>query len=168
MIDLMRRREKIFPISEVALDTESLRIWFCKYRSLSVLSEYTFIRQLVVAGVPDNNLHFLSGMQNLEYLRILDIPKVEELEVLADLKRLKCLSLATCPSWDSQKKYTIVDSISPIVSAGGITHLELLGVKPRSGSIDYLANLKNLKSLRLSGFSAGEVGLFKGMSGVSS
>lgn len=145
-LDLMRDRNRVFPELDSPGELEWLRIWHCKYKSLSPLSDLINLKELVIASFPDESLDALSGLKNLRYLSILHMPKVKNLLPLSNLLKLESLSLATLPSWDASRKRIIVESLDPVIKLPNLKYLELLGVRTEEGKLDILKNSRSLIS----------------------
>jgi hypothetical protein len=159
-LDLMRDINNVFPRLDNPEELERLRIWHCKYKSLSPLSDLINLKELVIASFPDESLDALSGLKNLRYLSILHMPKVKNLSPLSSLLKLESLSIATLPSWDASRKRIIVESLDPIIKLPNLKYLELLGVRTEEGKLDILKNSRSLISARFSQYKEIEMDLF--------
>ncbi|HRW51932.1 MAG TPA: hypothetical protein P5081_03540 [Phycisphaerae bacterium] len=131
---------------------KSAKIWHCKYRSVAPLSEYRNLRALCIATHPDDNLEMLRGLQRLEWLKIIHLPKVRDLTPIADLGKLQSLSLQTLPGWDASGKTTTIESLAPLKDLPRLRHLELFGIRPPDKSLEALHDCRHLKSARFSKF----------------
>ena len=138
----------------------SLRIWFCKYKTLAPLTKFERLRTLVVAGFPDETLAILSKLQNLQYLSIVHLPNIVDLSPLTLLHHLESLSLSTLPSWDSSGKVTKVVSLDPIGMISSLKYLELFGVVPESRSLSPVERCGSLVSARFSKYPKKEIQRF--------
>src|SRR5690349_649805 len=105
-LDLMHDTRTQMPDIQPAV--KSLRIWHCKYRTLGPVSRLENLKVLVVATFPDDSFMLLRSLRDLQYLRILHMPKVHDLSPLAELRCLETLSLETTPGWDASGKVTTV------------------------------------------------------------
>ena len=135
MRDLMRDKAEVMPSDPEADKITALRVWHCKYVSLAPIVLYPNLTTLVVATYPDADLEPIASLKALEYLSILHLPRVTDLTPLATLSRLRTLRMATLPGWDASGKVTEVDSLRPLALLPELTHLELFGVRPASGSL---------------------------------
>lgn len=149
-LDRMRDEARAFPAVTAPLEIRSARLWHCKYRSLVPLSEFKNLEVLVIATYPDDSFQLLSPLPHLRYLRVLHLPKVSDLDPLAQLGQLESLSLETLPSWDASGKRQVVSSLQPISQLQSLRHLELLGVVPADGKLTPLFDLKAIESARFS------------------
>lgn len=156
-LELVRDAAREFPVGSTSRSVRSLTVWFCKYRSLSPISQFVSLRALKVAGVPDRDLSFLGEMRELEWLSITHLPKVQSLYPLAHLQSLKFLELATLPSWDLSRKRTVIQSLMPLAGLRRLVHVSLLGVLPEDRSLRALEGCALLKSGKFVGYSAKEV-----------
>jgi len=142
------------------------RIWFCKYKNLAPLENMSNLEVLVIAGYPDDSFGVFERLTNLRYLSIIDMPKVSSLLPLQQLKNLTALSLSTLPSWDSKRKVTIVDDLSPLLKIPKLAYLELHGICPASRSPDLLRDCRSLKAARFSHYDPKDVRDFFSVTGV--
>jgi hypothetical protein len=166
-IDLIRDKSKKFPVIKDVEQVTSLRVWHCKYASLSPVANFRNLETLVIATFPDKSLDILSGLHKLRYLSILHLPHVTTLKPLQDLSRLETLSLATSPGWDSSGKTQTVDSFKPIASLPALKHLELIGILPADRSLAPLDDCRALVSARIAKkFPAGEEERFRSATGA--
>jgi hypothetical protein len=102
----------------------------------------------------------LAALGDLQYLRILHLPRVTDLGPLERLQRLETLSLEMLPSWDSSGKLTVVDSLDPIGRLVRLKHLALFGVVPKNRSLAAVQRCRSLVSARFSKYPKGEVQRF--------
>jgi hypothetical protein len=151
-IDFLRNKAKTFPVIESPDGVTSLRVWHCKYATVSPVAGLRELETLVIASFPDPSLDMLGALHKLRYLSILHLPRVTTLGPLERLQRLETLSLATLPSWDSTSKKQVVDSLAPLTKLAGLKHLELFGVVPADRSLAALNGCKALVSARISTF----------------
>jgi hypothetical protein len=165
-LDFMRDEKGHFPEIDNKDEVTSLRIWHCKYKTLEPIKYLPNLRSLVVATVPDESLSFLEGLR-LDYLRILHLPKINNLSPLKGLQRLRSLSLQTLPSWDSSGKVLQVESLDPISHLSNLEHLELFGVVSPDRSLAAIENCKKLVSARFSKYPKEEIARFYAATGVS-
>lgn len=155
-LEFMRDQAKEFPVVANPHAYRSARIWHCKFKSLGQLHDFVNLRSLEIAGYPDSTLAPIATLSALEALKIVHLPHIESLEPLQGLANLRLLSLATLPSWDSSGKVTIVDSLKPLTRLPGLTSLELLGILPKSKTVDDLLKCHALKQVRISKYPKGE------------
>ena len=165
-LDLVRDNGKVFPTIDNPLEIRSLRIWHCKYSSLVAISELKDLEELVIGSFPDETFECIASLLNLHYLKIMHLPKVSEITVLKELKKIKSLSLSTLPAWDSSGKITIVESLVPIASISELCHIELFGVCPPDKSLKPLEQCKALKTARFSRYPSDEIERFYQITGV--
>jgi len=151
-LDLMRDTGDRLPAVDDPASYTSARIWHCKYETLQPIGTFANLTSLSIATYPDASLDLLMPLIHLNELRITHLPKVASLEALRELVKLRILSLATLPSWDSSGKLTVVDSLSSIASLPRLEELELFGVVTVSRSADELLTSKSLKRVTLSKF----------------
>ena len=85
-VDLIRDQSKVMPIFGSPTDLTTLRIWFCKYRTLKTLGSLHQLKTLVVAGFPDEDLEFLRELPELHYLQIVRLPRITDLSPVASLQ----------------------------------------------------------------------------------
>ncbi|WNF48424.1 hypothetical protein RHP75_08430 [Pseudomonas sp. SG20056] len=166
-LDLMRDASSAFPKFEDYESVTEMRVWHCKYKSMQDIGRFVNLKELVIATLPESSLDFLLPLKNLEYLKIVHLPKVEDISPLSELKSLVCLSLATLPNWDSSKKLTKIKTLEPISSLPRLKNIELFGVVPVDGSLDYLKNVKTLETARFSGYIDEKVESFYSGSNIS-
>lgn len=137
------------PLQDEPKSVISIKVWHCKYKSLNELSEYSNLKAVEIATFPDDTMNVIGSLTELEWLRIIHLPKIKALTSLGNLSKLKCLSLATLPSWDASGKVTTVQSLDPLTRIDSLQHLELFGVRPIDKSLSDLYRCKNLKSVRI-------------------
>ena len=165
-LDLMRRKEKQFPSIPERETMSGLRVWHCKYTTLSGIAEFTHLEELVIAGFPDKSFGMLAPLGKLRYLKVVDMPSVAGLGDLGDMASLEAVSLATSPSWDASGKVLTIASLKPLAKLPRLRHLELFGVVPQDKSLAPLKDCKSLESLRVSKYPASEVEEFYASTGV--
>jgi Leucine-rich repeat (LRR) protein len=165
--EYMRDGARSLPAHPSPLQVTAIRIWHCKYKSLSGLSNYENLKTLVIATYPDTDLEPLASLSNLDYLSITHLPNVSDLAPLGHLQRLSTIRLSTLPSWDSSGKQTTVHSLEPLAELPALTHLELFGVLPEDGSLQALENCRALESIRVSKYPPLEVDRFYRKTGLA-
>ena len=95
VLNLVRDAAKTFPPIAEPMAVKSARIWYCKYSSCASLGACLNLEELVIAGLPDENLDFLRPLQKLKILFILHMPKITSVSPVSGLENLETLSLAT-------------------------------------------------------------------------
>lgn len=163
----MRDKAKVMPGDPLGADVTALRVWHCNYASLAPVAQYPNVTTLVVATYPDADLEPVGSLHGLEYLSLLHLPGVTDLGPLTQLTHLRTVRLATLPSWDTSGKVTEVDSLRPLALLPRLTHLELFGVRPSSGTLRELEDLQGLASVRVSKYPEAEVARFRDVTGVT-
>jgi hypothetical protein len=149
-IDFMREVAENFPVVDNPLEVTSLRIWHCKYKSLSALSAYSRLEVLVIGSFPDVSFEVLNFLPCIRSLKIVHLPQIASLSPIASLDDLQSLSLATLPSWDAARRRTMVHSLAPLAGLRHLRHLELFGVCPPDRSLAKLYPCTWLKTARFS------------------
>lgn len=166
--DLMRDKSKTLPADPDAALVQALRVWHCKYASLTSIGQhYRNLETLVVASYPDRDLEPIGSLSRLKYLSVLHMPGVTDLAPLGRLTNVRTLRLSTLPSWDSSGKVTEVISLRPLALPPNLKHLELFGIRPASKSLHELEEAPALVSVRLSKYPKAEVTRYYDCSGVS-
>ncbi len=166
-VDLIRDTAKVMPSLADPKAIRSLRIWHCHYKSLASLAEIDHLQTLVIATFPDDTLMMLRNLKRLTYLRILHLPRVNDLSPLAGLESLESLALETLPSWDVSGKLTIVKTLEPIGKLRKLRHLELFGVVPKDKSLSAIEQCQRLITACFSKYPKREVDRFYQATGVS-
>lgn len=159
-LEYLRSAEQELPSTPDALAVRSVKVWYCKFKSLAGLAAYRNVERLVIAGYPDASLEVLSGLSNLRRLELLHFPNVTDLAPLESLEALEELALACLPSWDASGKRHQISSLSPLCSLPRLSAIELLGVVPVDLSLSALAACRGFRSDRLSGYPSSEVERF--------
>ncbi|PPE74670.1 hypothetical protein C3942_07880 [Solimonas fluminis] len=149
-LDFVRDSSKRFPIVDTPDSVLRMRIWHCKYRTLSPLSAFQKLEELIIASFPDETLEVIGELRSLRYLRLLHLPKITDLSPLGRLQNLEVLSLATSPAWDAAGRIQRVGSLAPLRSMQNLRHLELFGVCTEDRS---LAEIEECHALRTASFS---------------
>jgi hypothetical protein len=165
-LELMRDPAKVFPTQEAPLAVESMSVWHCKYKTLEPIADFKNLVALKVASFPDDSFEVLSKLSNLEWLSVLHLPKVRDLEAIGRLKNLRYLELQTLPSWDASRKRTVVESLAPLSRLSKLAHLSLIGVVPPDASLAAIERCSSLESARFQGYPSKEVERFFVASGV--
>lgn len=166
-IDLMREKEKCFPLVDAPLAVQSVRVWHCKYSSLAPLNAFVNLETLVVATWPDASFDALAGLDHLRYLSILHFPHASDLSPLGALRGLATLRLSSLPSWDASGKVLNVLSLAPIAQLPNLQHLELFGVCPPDRRLPVEVASKSLSSARFSKYPQSEVERFHEITGAA-
>lgn len=160
MNEIILARDKSKEIPLIPLDTQKLMIWACKYKSISSIEMLIDLEELSIFAVEDTNFDFLSSLQKLKYLSLIHAKNIKNLDFLSPLKNLEVLILATSPSWDSNSRTIIVDSLNPIKSLKKLKHLELLGVTNEEKSLSDLYDCKNIETAIFSKYPRDEINNF--------
>lgn len=84
IIGHMRDPARSLPEIEDPDDVTAMRLWHCRYRTLTPLSYHRKLKALVVATWSDS-LEVLRPLTALRYLYVVHMPKVTSLEPLGDL-----------------------------------------------------------------------------------
>lgn len=150
-IDLLRQTDTQLLFDGNPLEVESMRIWHCKDKHLSKLSAFKNLRLLEFGSFPDQSLEVIGSLPLLRYLKVVHLPKVSSLAPIAQLKDLRNLILATLPSRDSDRKRTIVESLSSLAGLKAL-RLELFGICPPDYSLRALYGCTWLLTARFSQF----------------
>ena len=153
----IREQGKVFPHVENPKALKILKVWGCKYVSLSAISDFANLEKLEIGPFPDNTLDILTPLKKLRYLRIWHMPKVNDLSALEQLISLESLSLETMPSWDASGKVQEVTSLQPIQRLKNLKHLHLFGVRSKDKSLKTLYSCKNLEMALFSKYPKKEI-----------
>ena len=156
-IEYMRSKEKELNFEGDPLSVTSLKLWHCKFKSLSFLEDFCNLKVLIIGTYPHENFNVLSGLSNLEYLSVVHMPKLNSLSGIDTLKNLKTLYLATSPSWDASGKKTVIESLHPIVNLPQLSNIELHGIVNPEKSLKELFTCNNLKTGMFSKYPKKEV-----------
>ena len=154
------------PVVPNAGEVTSLILWHCKFSTLEAIASFTKLKALKVASYPDATLEPLRKLKDLEWLSILHLPRVNDLEPLSGLRKLTALELATQPSWDTSGKRQVVKTLDPLAQLPRLAYLALLGVVPENRSLEVLEASSSLLTARFSGFPAIEAERFYSVSAV--
>jgi hypothetical protein len=155
-VHLMRESAKEFPPVADPLAVTSACIWFCKYRSLRGLGAFTQLRELKIAGFPDDDVETLGTLRELRWLSVMHLPAVRDLEPLRRLVHLETLSLATLPGWEGKRRQHVA-SLEPVAALPQLRHLELFGVCPPDLSLAPLEYCPHLVSARFTQYPRREI-----------
>jgi len=166
-VDLIRDEAATMPAFPNPSAVRSLKLWFCKYKTLASLSALRRLQTLVIAGFPDAGLEILGGCSELRYLQIVHLPHIFDLSPLSDLQALEILSLETLPSWDAGGKVTKVRSLAPLTGLTNLKYLSLFGIVPDDRSLAPLEECRGLVSARFSKYPKSEVARFYGATALS-
>lgn len=159
-LELVRDAAKSFPQAESPSEVSSLCVWHCKYKTLESLAEFENLQTLKIATFPDESFEFLTNLSQLEWLSVLHLPKVKDLEAIGRIKNLRFLELQTLASWDSSRKRTVVHSLAALSKLSKLEHISLLGVVTPDMSLTPLERCKRLKTARFHGYPAQEIERF--------
>nr|WP_296016747.1 hypothetical protein [uncultured Acidovorax sp.] len=159
-IEFMRSPDREMPTVPAAEEVTSLIVWHCKFSTLSSLASFTKLKSLKIASYPDASLEPLENLRRLEWLSILHLPKIDNLEPLAKLRNLVSLELATTPGWDASGKRQVVKSLHPLTRLPNLAYLALFGVTPEDKSLAPLEAASSLLSVRVSGYPVNETKRF--------
>jgi hypothetical protein len=159
-LEFMRNPARHMPTVPNADDITSLMVWHCKFDTMEGLATFKNLKALKIASYPDSSLEPLGELRHLEWLSILHMPKINDLEPLARLKKLTALELATLPSWDASGKHQVVRSLDSLGQLPGLRHVALLGVVPENESLANLEGCLSLRTARASGYPVAEAKRF--------
>ena len=166
-IDLVGDKQTAMP--QVDSSVDSLRIWHCRYRTVTLVGTLrgsgrssSALFRMTPRGVPG----FIQ--RHLRELTIMHLPKVRDLSPLADLRRLERLGLSTLPSWDASGKVVTVRSLKPIADLPRLKYLTLFGIVPKTRSLAALSGCKKLIAARFLKYRKAEVRRFYETSNVAS
>lgn len=159
-IEFMRSPEREVPGVSAPGEVTSLTVWHCKFATLERLAIFTNLRALKIATYPDASLESIQGLKHLQWLSVVHMPKVSDLEPLTKLDKLVSLELATLPSWDASSKRQVVNSLHPIARMPRLQFLALFGVIPKDKSLAALEASSSLQTARVSGYPAKEMKRF--------
>ena len=165
-LQYIRDKSAKFQYEGDPLEVTSLKIWHCKYKSLSRLAEFRNLISLEIASFPDNSFDYISNLSLLERLSVLHLPKVTNIEPLANLKSLRQLILSTLPSWDASNKITKIESLIPLTKLPNLEAIELIGVVGDNGMLDNLKRCVKLRSAVFTKYPKESVNAFYEMAGV--
>lgn len=165
-IELIRDSARLMPEIDKADEVTSMTIWHCKYRSLAPLAGFTRLKALKIATFADTTLNLLEGLEQLEWLSILHLPKIDDLQPLASLQALASLELSTSSGWDSSRKRQVVRSLEPLTSLPHLSALSLFSVVAQDKSLAPLERCHTLANVRLSGYPIAEMKRYYAATGV--
>lgn len=158
--EYLRDNNKAFEYEGNPLEVTSLKIWHCKYKTLKGLEEFHNLTNLVIAGFPEDSVELIANLKKLEYLQIIHLPKVSDIDPLSQLENLESLVISTLPSWDASRKKTEVKSLAPIATLPKLKYLELHGIVNPTKKLDELMSCKGLQSAMFSQFPKSEIDRF--------
>lgn len=165
-IELIREKDRTFPLLSNPDAITFLKVWHCSYESLRRIQDFHSLETLVIASYPDNDFTPLSMLKRLKVLQIIHMPEVDDLSPLSELSSLYTLSLQTLPSWDSSGKKTIVKSLRPLANLKTLRHMELFGVVPESRSLSEITDMTFLETASFSKYAKKEIADFFSATGV--
>lgn len=153
-------RDGAYVIAEVPLNTQSLRIWACKYKSIAPIAQFKDLRELSIFAAKDDDFEFLAELGKLKYLSLIHAQNLKNVNFLNSLKDIEILVLATSPSWDAKSKTITIESIAPIDNLPKLRCLELFGVTNSEKSLKDLLACINIKFAKFSKYPPAEVDAF--------
>jgi hypothetical protein len=134
-VEYIRDGRKAFPPEPVDSAARSLKIWHCKFKSLSGLNVLSQLERLVIGTCSDSSLEPIGGLTRLRDSRILHFPRVDDLGPPGNLQSLERPTLEASPGWDSPGKTQPVASLLPLSKLPDLTEPALFGVRPADGSL---------------------------------
>ena len=140
-LELIREKSKHFPIIENPLDYTEIKIWHCRYQSLSRIRAFKNVEDIEIATFPDTSLEFIGKLSKVKSLRIIHLPKVNEISPLSKLKVLETLYLAVLPSWN---KFQHIASLKPLGKLSTLHSLSLHGIFINDNSLQPLHSCSTL------------------------
>lgn len=156
-LDLRRDTAKTFPKLADPESFTSLRVWHCKYRTLSPIKQLTNLRRVEIAGMPDDSLQVLASLKKLEWLSIRHLPRVRSLGPLAELTALKYLELRSTVDANQASPRTLVDSLLPLSRLPELVHLTLVEIGAFGEPLTVLERCRSLRSITVEGFPATDI-----------
>jgi hypothetical protein len=144
-LELIREKDRLFPSIENPLDYTQIRIWHCRYQSLSPLSRFRNLEKIEIATYPDPSLEFVSGLTKVKSLFIIHLPKVSDIAPFSHLEALETLELAILPSWN---KLQHISTLTPLRGLKRLRALTLHGILVNDGSLRPLHSCPTLEEFQ--------------------
>jgi len=134
-LELIREKSRDFPKIENPLDFTEIKIWHCRYQSLNKISDFQNAENIEIATYPDASLEFIGKLSKVKSLKIIHLPRVNDISPLSKLESLETLYLAILPSWD---KLQHIASLNPLSRLRNLHSLSLHGIFVDDGSLQPL------------------------------
>lgn len=166
-LERMRDGARRLVVDERRERLRTARLWHCKYVDIDALAACTSLERLVIASYPAADLRPIAGLTRLRALRLLHMPKVQDVSPLGSLLELESLELATLPSWDASRKRSVVSGLDALGRLPRLRWLQLYGVVSNDRSLAALQESSSLRGVRVSGFPAVEAERYYAHTGVS-
>jgi hypothetical protein len=141
-LELVRDKSRDFPKIQNPLDYTSIRVWHCRYQSLSIIQEFQNAESIEIATYPDPTLAPFQALSKIKSLEIIHLPHVTDLSPLAELQSLETLDLQTLPS---SRGFQSIASLAPLRRLTHLRILALRGFKFADASLQPLLSCKSLK-----------------------
>jgi hypothetical protein len=134
-LELLRDKSRTFPSIENPLEFSEIRIWHCRYQSLSPISNFKNLVNIEIATYPDSSLDIIGRLPGIRSLKIIHLPGISDISPLSQLKSLESLELATLPSWS---KLQHISTLQPLQGLANLRSLALRGIFVDDGSLQPL------------------------------
>jgi len=128
-------------------DVTRVKIFGLK-QSIGPLAMLPALRELDLTD--PSTLDGLDQLPQLESLTLYAFPRIASLEPVGALTSLKKLLLSTPPGYDSSRKCYEVESLEPLARLSNLESLTMRGIAPKSGRLDPIRRLTNLRRLDIS------------------
>lgn len=125
-------------------DVTRVKIFGLKH-NLAPLATLASLRQLDLTDP-----HVLDGLERLEQLESLTLyafPRITSIVPVGKVHNLKKLHVSTPPGYDASRRCYEVESFEPLAALARLEALTLRGVVPKTGGLDPIARLTNLRRL---------------------
>ncbi|HUH96281.1 MAG TPA: hypothetical protein VLZ89_02920, partial [Anaerolineales bacterium] len=96
------------------------------------ISDFKNVESIEIATYPDVSLEFIGQLPKVKSLKIIHLPRVNDILPLSKLKSLETLYLAVLPSWD---KFQHIASLKPLHKLMNLRSLSLHGIFVDDGSL---------------------------------
>jgi hypothetical protein len=155
-VDIRGDSARAFPEIDDPLSITHAGVFGCRYQDWDALSRLTNLVSLNIANFEGEDFEALRPLRKIEQLRVFHLPKVTNIDPLAELVSLRRLIFETIPGWDASGKVTQLDSLEPLRGLP-LEEVQMFGVRPASKAVDDLLAISTLRQARLSKFAAKEI-----------
>lgn len=132
-------------------EVESLTIWRCTGVDYNILQKTQNLKVLELTNYPYETLADIKQNIGIEKIKIVGIPKLNDITTIKDFKKITSVSIETSPSWDSQKKFAKIKDIKALYDLPYLREVLIVGFDIADFNSDDFLERCSAKNIRIGG-----------------